>query len=204
MIVCPAITEAPPPGRNGGGSPSAPLSHAQRTALVERWSGLPIWIARKLCPPERRDVIDELVAEGTLAMWRASARFDPRRGCFSTFAFAPIYWRLKRFLFLERRRVRTVSLDCPTRLFGYRAYCDGEEGGTVGERMADLDAVDPADEAARAEAADLFRRAIQEHCPLRYAEVVLRRLYFPSKRWTTAPSCGRRGGRGRPRGVEPW
>lgn len=100
----------------------------ERNALVLQWSGLPLFVYRRLAHLKvvRRLDYEDAVSAGTLGLIRAAELWDESRGIqFDTYAF----WAVRRSILTEANKVHIVH--APDYYFG-----DAPEGNEQRQRMA--------------------------------------------------------------------
>lgn len=62
------------------------LTPEQAAELLARHEDMCWWLARKVCPRGRLDLLDDLAAEARARMWESIQTFDPAVGEFSTYS----------------------------------------------------------------------------------------------------------------------
>jgi hypothetical protein len=82
-----AVLDAPFPTVVSKGHLPVRRGPAERNALVEQWSGLPIWVACRFYPQLKGQDRSDLISEGYLNLLRAAELWDESRDIkFTTYA----------------------------------------------------------------------------------------------------------------------
>lgn len=129
-------------------------------ALIQENRGLVHLIARRyvaVCQRDNAVDADDLIQGGMIGLMEAAQSWDPERGAWSTHAALHIRRRMREALGLHHRNPTRhqglASLDKPI------ATAEGDAAAPV-DLLADPDAVDPAEHAARLDLIEQVRRAI--------------------------------------------
>jgi RNA polymerase sigma factor (sigma-70 family) len=94
--------------------PTCPLTLSEQHRLIEKWSGLPAHVARRLlCRADVQHLgMDEAVSAGNVGLVRAAAYFDPAREvAFQSYAYTVIVRVIIRTAQAWRRGGANLSLD---------------------------------------------------------------------------------------------